>query len=267
MALENIAEIEKALGIDEGKFSEMINSEEKHTIDISNKIILDKETYEERVSNIKKEEFKHGQDKFFKTVRDSFGLEITGKTAENLIDGLKTYVDSEKEKGGAEPEEKYKSLKTDFEKLQANLISKESEFETFKTNINVQNELNEIKNDFTKNIKGETIVSKSTIFTEAKEKGFRFEREEGKTVVKDLNGEIVKDQSTFSPVSIDAWVKEFAQPYLKQVEGGGGWGDNDNPAKAGTFEAFEKEAEKKGWNQSEMNAEMSRRINDKTLVI
>jgi hypothetical protein len=54
MALENITELEQALGIEGGKLQEMITSEEVHKIDLSEKIILDKPIYEERISNIKR---------------------------------------------------------------------------------------------------------------------------------------------------------------------------------------------------------------------
>jgi hypothetical protein len=266
MALENQKEIEQALGLEEGKLSEYITSEENHTIDLTPLVIEKKAIYEERISNIKKEEFKHGQDKFFKTVRDEFGLEITGKTPESLVQGLKTYVETEKEKGGAEPEEKYKTLKTDFEKLQKNFTEKENEFTTFKTTIEKNNELNEIKSEFTKHIPSNTLVSKNTVFVEAKEKGYSFEKEDGKVVVK-LNGEIQKDDKTLSPVSVESFVKDFVTPYIGKPEGGAGGGDDTPPGKAGSFEAFEKEAAKAGWNDSERNEVMMKRIKDGSLKL
>ena len=266
MALENQKEIEQALGLDEGKLSEMITSEEKHTIDLAAFVIEPKTVYEERIGNIKKEEFKHGQEKFFKTVRDAFGLEIQGKTSDNLISGLKTYVEAEKEKGGAEPEEKYTKLKSDFDKLQGNYTAKENEFKQFKTNIAKQNEANEIKGEFTKHIPANTLVGKNTIYVEAKEKGYSFEKEDGKVVVK-LNGETQKDEKTLSPISVESFVKDFVTPYVKKADGGSGEKDETPPGKAGSFEAFEKEAEKAGWTVSEKNEIMAKRIKDGSLKV
>lgn len=266
MALENQKEIEQALGLEEGKLSEMITSEEKHVIDLTPLVIEKKEIYDERISNIKKEEFKHGQDKFFKEVRDSFGLDVTGKTPESLINGLKSFVEIEKEKGGAEPEEKYKTLKSDFEKLQLNYSKKETELTDFKTKVEKEKEINEIKSNFTKHIPNNTLVSKSTIFVEAKEKGYSFEKEEGKVVIK-LNGEVQKDEKTLSPISIESFVTNFVTPYLKKADGGAGEGDDTPPSKAGSFEAFEKEAKKQGWNDSQRNEEMAKRIKDGSLKI
>lgn len=266
MAIENQKEIETALGLEEGKLSEYITSEEKHVIDLTPLVIEKKSIYEERISNIKKEEFKHGQDKFFKTVRESFGLDITGKTPENLIEGLKSYVEVEKEKGGAEPEEKYKTLKADFEKLQGNLTAKESEFAIFKTNIEKEKETNEIKSEFTKHIPANTLVAKNTIFVEAKEKGYSFEKEDGKVVVK-LNGEIQKDEKTLSPISVESFVSDFITPYVAKPSGGGGGKDDVPPSAAGSFDAFMKEADKAGWNDSERTEIMAKRIKDGSLKL
>lgn len=266
MALENISELEQSLGLESGKLSEMITSEEKHIIDLEPLVIEKKAIYEERISNIKKEEFKHGQEKFFKTVRDAFGLEITGKTSENLITGLKTFVETEKEKGGAEPEEKYKTLKSDFEKLQSNLAAKETEFNNFKTTIEKEKETNEIKSEFSKYVPQNTLVGANTIFVEAREKGYSLEKEDGKIVVK-LNGEVQKDEKTLSPISVESFVKDFATPYIKKVDGGAGGGDDTPPSKAGSFEAFEKEAEKAGWTVSEMNEIMAKRLKDGSLKL
>jgi hypothetical protein len=264
MALENIAEIEASLGIESGKLSEMITSEEKHTIDLSDLLIEKKSIYNERLENIKKETVKTALEMAVKDQKTSLGLEFQGKTIENLISAVKAKAESESK---IEPEEKFKALKTDFEKLQSNLVEKENEFNTFKNNIEKQNTLAEIKNDFTKHIPDNTLVSKSTIFTEAKEKGFSFEREEGRTIVKDASGNVLKDEKTLSPIDIATWVTNFATPYLSKVEGGSGKGDDKIPATAGSFEAFEKMAQKNGWNDTEKNTQMAAMLKNGTLKI
>ena len=115
-------------------------------------------------------------------------------------------------------------------------------------------------NTFRKNV----LVSKNTIFVEAKEKGYSFEKEEGKVVVK-LNGETPKDEKTLSPISVETFVKNFITPYVGKPEGGNGGGDDVPPSKAGSFEAFEKEAEKAGWTDSERNEIMAKRLKDGSL--
>ena len=266
MALENIGEIEKALGLEEGKFTEMLSSEEKHSIDLSGLLIEPKSIYEERIANLKANSATMAKEVAIKEIKKSLGLEFEGKNETVLIEALKSKFETIKNEVIKDPEQRYTSLKADFDKLQGNLVAKETEFETFKTNINKQAELNEIKNDFTKHIPENVLVSKSTIFTEPKEKGFSFEREEGKTVIKQ-NGEVLKDEKTLSPVSIETWVKSFVTPYLKGVEGGKGGKDETPPSKAGSFEAFEKEAIKNGWDATKTNQEMAKRIKDGSLTL
>lgn len=261
MALENITELEQTLGLESGKLQEMITSEEIHKIDLSTKVILDKPIYDERIANIKKESSTMALEIAIKEQRNALGLDFQGKTMENLVNAIKSKVESESK---IEPEEKFKALKTDFEKLQENYNKKETEFTTFKTNIEKQQELNEIKSEFTKHIAGETLVSKSTIFTEAKEKGYSFEKEDGKIVVK-LNGEVQKNKDTLSAISVKEFVTNFSTPYLKTPTGGGGGDDETEGAKAGSFEAFMKEAEKNGWNATKQNEEMAKRIKEGTL--
>ncbi|WP_296683298.1 hypothetical protein [Flavobacterium sp.] len=264
MAVENLNEIETSLGLEPGKLSEMITSEESHTIDLSERIILPKETYEERISNLKKEAATAAIEIAVKEQRNALGLEFQGKTIENLVNAIKVKVETDSK---IEPEEKYKNLKSDFEKLQSNLVEKENEFTTFKTNIERQNSLAEIKNEFTKYVPDNTLVSKSTIFVEAKEKGFSFEKEDGRVVIKDAMGNVIKNDSTLSPVSVKEWVTEFVTPYLPTATGGSGKKDEPGGAKTGSLEAFMKEAEKQGWNASQQNEEMAKRIANGTLKL
>ncbi len=264
MALENITEIEQSLGIEAGKLTEYITSEEVHKIDLSDLLIEKKSIYDERLENIKKETAKTALEMAVKEQRNALGLDFTGKTMENLVNAIKIKTESESK---VEPEEKFKNLKADFEKLQGNLVAKEDEFNNFKTNIEKQTIIAEIKNDFTKHIPDNTLVSKATIFTEAKEKGFSFEREEGKTVIKDVNGNILKDEKTLSPLDLGTWVSNFATPYLSKVEGGSGKGDDKTPAAAGSFEAFEKMASKNGWTDAQKNIEMQKAMTNGTLKL
>ena len=101
---------------------------------------------------------------------------------------------------------------------------------------------------------------------EAKEKGFSFEKEDGNVVVKDSNGNILKD-ANYSPITVKDWVTTFSTPYLAKVEGGAGKGDDTGEGKAGSFEAFMKESERNSWDASKQNQEMAKRISNGTLKI
>jgi hypothetical protein len=263
MALNNIAEIETTLGIESGKLIEMINSEEAFSVDLSEKVFLDKTAYEERIANIKKDSATMAIEIAVKEQRNNLGLDFQGKTMDNLVNAIKAKSESESK---IEPDEKYKTLKSEFDGLVSKLNEKDAEFNSFKTKIEQTNTLNEIKNEFTKYIPDNVLVSKSTIFTEAKEKGFSFEKEEGRLVVKDSNGNILKDDN-YSPISVKDWATNFATPYLPKVEGGKGANDDLGDHKAGSFEAFMKESERNNWDASKQNQEMAKRISNGTLKI
>lgn len=263
MALENIAEIETTLGIESGKLIEMINSEEAFKVDLTEKVFLDKTAYEERIANIRKESATVAIETAVKEQRNNLGLDFQGKTIENLVTAIKAKTESESK---IEPDEKFKTLKLEFDGLVSKLNEKDAEFNSFKSNIEKTNLLNEIKGEFTKYIPDNVLVSKSTIFTEAKEKGFSFEKEDGKIVIKDTNGNILKDDN-YSPVSVKDWVSTFSTPYLAKAEGGKGAADDLGEAKAGSFEAFMKESERNGWNAMKQNEEMAKRISNGTLKI
>ena len=263
MALENIAEIETTLGVESGRLIEMINSEEAFKVDLSEKIFLDKTAYEERIANIRKESATVAIETAVKEQRNNLGLDFQGKTIENLVSAIKLKTESENK---IEPDEKFKTLKSEFDGLVAKLNEKDAEFNSFKSNIEKTNLLNEIKGEFTKYVPDNVLVSKTTIFTEAKEKGFLFEKEDGKIVIKDANGNVLKDDN-YSPISVKDWVSTFSTPYLAKAEGGKGANDDLGEAKAGSFEAFMKESERNGWNAMKQNEEMAKRISNGTLKI
>lgn len=267
MALENINEIEKAFGIEEGKLKDMITSEEKHSLDLSGILIEPKSIYEERVKNIRESASTMAKEVTIKKIKNEFGLEFEGKYEDNLIEALKKRDENIKSEVIKDPEERFVSLQTDFQKLQSNYQEEIKKREQLENDYKEKEKSTKIKNDVFKHIPDDTIVSKSTILIEANQKGFSFDNIDGVTVIKDSKGEIVKDERTLSPLPIDNWMKSFVTPYLKQVEGGSGRMDDTPPAKAGTYEAFMKEAEKNGWNDTQRNQEMSKRIADKTLVL
>lgn len=265
MALENVAELEKAFGLEEGKLSEMISSEEKHTIDISELLIEPKSIYEERIKNIKDSSSIMAKEVAVKEIKKSLGLEFEGKNETVLIDALKSKFETIKSEVIKDPEQRYTSLKTDFEKLQSNLQEEIQKRTTLESEYTTREKKSKIENSIFKHIPSDTIVSKSTILIEANQKGFTFDEVNGVTVVIGNDGEVIKDDRTLSPISVEAWAKSFVTPYLKDVTGGSGKKDETPPSKAGSFEAFEKEAEKQGWTSAQMNLEMSKRIKDGTL--
>lgn len=267
--LKNQKEIEEKLGLEEGQLSEFINSEEEKEIDLEKVVIEPKDKYEEKIGNIKKQSAEMAKEVTIKKIKKEFSLEFEGKTEENLIEAFKARDEKIKDEVIKDPEQRYTDLKKDFGLLQDKLKTTETEFSTFKTSVDTDKTVNEIKNSFMNSIEGKTTVGKSTIFVEAKEKGYSFEKVEGEIVVKDPKGEIVKNDA-LSPLPLKDWVSEFSKPYLvKEAGGGSGEGDDNGEgnAKAGTLEAFEKEAAKAGWDATKKNTEMQARIKAGTLKV
>lgn len=267
MAIANLNEIEKSLGLEEGKLNEMLSSDEEHSIDLSNVLIEPKSIYDERIKNIKDHASNTTREILIKNIKKEFGLEFEGKYENNLIEAFKKRDEIIKNEVIKDPEQRYVSLKTDFEKLQKNLEEAQKERENLEAAFANKEKQSRIQNDLFKVIPDNTLVSKQTILVEANTKGYSFDLQEGITVIKDAKGEIIKDDRTLSPISVEQWAKNFVTPYLKPIEGGNGGSDDTPPSKAGSFEAFEKEAEKKGWTSAEMSMEMSRRIQQGTLKI
>lgn len=262
--IENISALGQVLGVD--NLEELIKSEEKHTIDLEGKVILPKDAYDERIKNIKTEAYNQGAEVTIKEVRKNAGLEFEGKTINNLVDAFNKKLEEEKLNAIKDPDKKYTDLKTDFEKLQSNLSIKDKEIEDLKSTFSQKEKKQTIEFEALKSIPDNLLVSKNTIILEAQSKGFVFDLEDNKVVIKE-NGEIKKDEKTLSPISLQSFFSEFAKPFLKPVQGGSGAGDDGGQHKAGTFEAFEKEAEKQGWNATQKNTEMAKRIKDGTLKL
>jgi len=267
MAIANLTAIEESLGIESGKLTEMLSSEEEHTVDLTKKVILDKSVYDERISNIKKDSSIMSNDIFIKELRNAFELEFEGKTKENLIDAFKTKIEKEKAEGIKDPEQRYTTLKTDFEKLQANFTAKDKEIEDIKTRNSEKEKRSVIVNEVFKFIPDNALVSKNTILIEAEQKGYKFDIDDGKTVVRDESGEILKNETTLSPKSVKEFMESFITPFLPAVEGGGGGKDETGGGKAGSFDAFMKEAEKNGWDNAKVNEEIMKRTKDGTLKL
>lgn len=266
MALENITEVEQSLGIESGKLAEMMNSEEKVTLDLSNRVMMEKTVFEERIANTKKETISHTEEVFIKNLRNEFELDFTGKTKENLNEAFKAKFQKAKEDSVKDPEKRYTELKTDFDTLQVNFLAKDREIENIRTEASAKEKRNKITSDIFRYMPENTLVSKNTILIEAEQKGFKFEDEDGRTVVKNNNGEIIKKtDGSLSPLDVKDWITDFIVPFLPKNDGGSGRGDETPPSKAGSWEAFEKEAEKNGWDNTKINEEVVKRTKDGTL--
>jgi len=241
MAIENIAAVEKSLGLEAGKLTEMITSEENHNVELDNLVIYSKDDYEARINNIKKETSFNALEVAVKNARNEIGLEFQGKTMENL---LKSYKEKIEKESTVEPEKRYSDLKTNFEKLQevnSGLLNKYNDLET---NTKKQNQNRTINETLLKDIPDNTTIPKDDILAILKSKYDFNIGEDGFEIIE--GNTILKNETTRNNITPNEFLKTFIKPYLKEVEGGRGKSDEKGLPKDGTFEAWDAQAKEQG---------------------
>lgn len=263
--IENIGEIEKSLGVEEGKLSEMLSSEEKHSVDLSGRMILPKEDYDLRITNIQSESEKKGEELLLKRLKEDNGLDYEGrKDPNNFVTALKAKIEAESK---IEPEKRYSDLKSDFEKLQGLKETAELNFTSLQENVIKEKNDFKINSSLIKEIPDNTIIDPKKIVTLLKtEHNFNIS-DNGIEIIKD--GKVLKNESTFAPLTASEFMKDAIKPYLKAVDGGAGGRDNPENFKSGSMEAFDKEMVAKDINigSEAYSQEMFKRVKDKTLTI
>lgn len=243
MAIENIEQLEKSIGLESGKLAEMISSEENHTIAMDDYVIKSKSDYDSYIENVKKEHGKATLEIAIKNKRKDLGLEFEGKTLDNL---LKFYGEKVEADAKIDPNKKYDTLKTDFEKVQGNLAEWETKYNNLESTYKQKETARTIDASILKEIPENTILPKEDVLALIKAKTQFNIGEEGLEIIK--NGEIQKSESSRNLTTMNEYMKTFITPYLKEVDGGAGGGDSSGGAKEGSFELFEKQMEAKGIN-------------------
>jgi len=243
MAVENIEQIEQSFGLEKGKLAEMMASEENHKIDIDNYVIKTKSDHEALINNLKKESGNATLEIAIKNARNEFGLDFQGKTMENL---LKAYGEKVEADAKIDPNKKYDTLKTDFEKLQGNLTDWQSKYTNLESTYKEKEQQSSINNTLLKEIPENTILDKDDILAILKAK-YQFNiGEDGFEIIK--GGQVQKNQANMNLLSPGEFMKEFITPYLKPVDGGAGGKDSTGTGKETSLELFDKQMEMKGIN-------------------
>jgi len=263
MALENIQEIEKALGLEEGKFNEIITSEENHSIDISGLYISKKSDHDALTENLKKTYRQEGVEVAVKTARNELGLEFEGK--KTLKPLLEAYAKKIENDAKIEPNEKYDTLKVDFEK-RGNLITEwEEKYNDLQSNFKQKESQRTIDNTLLKEIPGNTSIPKDDILAILKSKYDFNVGEDGFEIIKD--GQVQKNDANMNLLTAKEFMTTFINPYLKKVDGGAGGDDSKSGGKESSLDVFNKRMEEKSVNigSEAYNNEMSKAIKDGTL--
>jgi len=262
MAIENISEIEQSLGIEAGQLTEMMTSEEKHTIDLSGHVIKTKGDHDAFIGNIKKESGAAAVEIAVKKARKDLGLEFEGKTMDNLLKfhGEKVVADA-----NIEPNQKFDNLKKDFEKRGELITEWEGKYSKLEGDWKTEKQGRSINNTLLKSIPDNVSIPKEDILAILKSKHQFRNGEDGFEII-GSDGQPLKNETNRNLVTPGEFMEEFIKPYLKEVQGGGGeGGEGDRAPQAGSYDAFEKEMEKAGITGADLTMEMQKRIKDGTL--
>lgn len=261
--IENMEAIEQSLGIEAGKLTEMISSEDKHTVDLSERIFKSKSDFETLIENTKRDSGTAAVEIAVKKARKDMGLEFEGKTVENLLKYYKTQVETEAK---IDPNKKFDTLKIDFDKRGLLLEESQEKFTTLESSVKQERQVREIDGRLLSEIPDNIIIPKKDVLAILKAtKKFNI-GEDGLEII-GTDGKPMKNESNMNLMTPKEFMVEFIKPYIKPVEGGAGGGSGSGAPAAGSFEAFEKEMESKGITGEAMNEEMTKRIKDKTLKL
>lgn len=264
MAIENLSVIEQTLQLPEGTLLQAIESQEVVKVELPELEVFKKEDYNARIENLKSTFQKQGQDFLIKEAKQKFGLEFEGKSIDTLAEKLRAKA---LEEAKVEPNEKVKELQSDLEKLRKNLEEKD--------NLIIQKE-NEFKQKETKRLIKDTLLSKMNVETTIPKEDVltilqsKYEIDvENDNIIFKQNGEVLKNNTTLNPKTVDELYAEFLPSYAKQPTGGKGEKNETGHRKANSLEMFNEEMQNKGiaLNSEAYNKEMMQRLSNKTLTI
>lgn len=265
--IKNLDTIAAALGTTAEDFKKMYDDKEEKEIDISGLEIVKKDDLATRIANERKAAATASIEVTIKEARTKYGLDFTGKNIDSFAEAFKAKTLEEAkiapDKKVAEVQKDFEAMKGNFEKVSGELAQVKQTFQEKENNFKIESTI------LGKLPKTNTIIPTEEIALIFKSKFNPKLDDKGSIVFHDSNGEVLKNKTTLSPLTMDEIVTEFQTPYIKPATGGGGGVDTPGQAKAGSFEAFNEEMEKAGnsTGSTKYNEEMKKRLADKTLVI
>lgn len=257
----------------EVKKEDMTKALEDGNLSIENNLkVFSEDDYTTLIGNIETEKYNEGktagEQMAVKAARDEYGLEFEGKTVANFATALKSKIEADSK---IEPNTKIKELQEDNDKLRGNISEWEGKFNNLQEAVENEKKANKIDSLINKEVpqEGLLINAKSAVNLYKMSRNIEFDESDNAVIIRD--GQILKNETTRSPISIKDDFSSFLQEegLIKKPSGGSGGGDDTGAAKAGTLEAFTKEMEEKDIksNSLEFQKEMQKRIKDGTLKI
>jgi hypothetical protein len=263
MAIENLSVIEQTLQLPEGTLKQAIESQEVVKIELPELVVLKKEEDSLRIENLKSTFQKQGADFLIKEAKQKFGLEFEGKSIDKFAESLKVKALQEAQ---INPDSKVKELQSDIEKLRNNLLEKDNLIQNIEQTYKKKEAQTFIDSTLNKAINVETTIPKEDVLQLLKSK-FEIDLEENKIIFK-KNGEVLKNEKTLSPKTIEEVMTEFLPTYTKQgATGGKGEGNQTGNRNATSMDLFNEEMKNKSINvgSEAYNRELQTRLANKTL--
>lgn len=265
MAIKNINEVEKALGLKDGEFKTLYDDKEEKELPLADFEIVKKADLNTRIENIKKSAQEAHTDITAKQIKQKYDLEVEGKDLEKIFDAYKTKIISEQK---VPDDEKVKELQSDFSKMKLNYETEKKRADDMEATFAQKEKRSKINDAVLKKIPADTIIDREKVLTIFHTEFESDIDDKGKVIFK-KNGELLKNPSTLDPQTIDDVMTGFITPYAKPISGGAGGKDNPGTAKPGGYEAFVAEMDKAGKKEGTKPFvdEMKARIKAKTLTV
>lgn len=221
---------------------------EKEEITLSNDelVIRTKEDDEKFQNNLKNESKKAGVEIAVKEARAKLGLEFEGKNIDKLIEAVQIKV---LEDAKIEPEEKLKNALKDIDTLKGTIGTLTNEkdqtvkaFESYKTDLT-------IKDVLSKSLPDNLSLPKDDMILIIKNRMSFDTDEKGNVIVKDNNGEVIKNTTTLDPKPVNEVITLFFdenKSYLQNTAGGAGGSDSTTKGGKITIDKFIEDQRGKG---------------------
>lgn len=275
--IKNIEAVETALGLQPGEFKTMYESADEKELPVADYSIEKKSDLDTRIKNLEKAKYDEGKiagDEIVKKdFAKAFGIDISGEKSKKAnVDFFKTEISTKiLADAKIEPSKKIAELEADKQKALGMVGEWETKYtgleSSFKERENSYKVSEAIKSKLPASVK--TKIPLSDMATLYGLKRNPKMDAEGRIVIHGEDGQVMKNEKTLSPLTIEEDMLNWQTQYLEAAAGGGRGGDNPGQAKQGTLEAFDKEMKDASINvgSQKYNEEMRNRIKAKTLII
>lgn len=236
------------LAEDEAKAKELIDSQEEKELTIPDTIKLyTVDEFTTITTNLKNEGIKVGKEINIKELKEKVGIDLEGKDPDKFIEAFKAHVLKD---GGVSVDDKVKDRDKTIVELKAALKTAQEEKSTAVTQAASIRKDTDLLRILPKDRDDRFSDDHWLMATKAE---LQFAEEDGKPVVKDRNGNVIKD-AQFNPVSYETAIADLykTKNWQKAQEAnpkGPGFEDSKKvPGAINSMKEFKAYADTQGWN-------------------